>query len=574
MKNSLNAFLGARRRTIGALALTSFGSGLSEALFLVVVSRTAFAVTEDAGRIQLIGNRSLTLIEAIIIALSLIVIRCGLAVWAAAQSSRFSTTVVADTRRTLAEAFLFASWPVQQADRTGKLQELLTTFTNQGSQLVNSLTLGVSSTFSLIALLGMAIAVNPLGSLVVLGAALIFGSALRPLRAAVRRRGKGAANAGMQFASSLNGLSQLGQEVHIFRIQDQAATAVDELVTNSAEAERRLLFARSVVVPLYSTLAYLALVGALAGITLSNATNVAALGAVMLIMLRSLSYGQAIQNAYSSVAGSIPFVEQLKVELDRYQAGRQYDGKQPVGQIGDLVLDDVSFSYQDDQHVLDHLSLTIHRQEVVGIVGPSGGGKSTLVQLLLGLREPSSGGISAGGRPISEMSRNEWARKVTFVPQQAHLIAGTVADNIRLLRDGVSQEDIERAARLAHLSDDIAGFPEGYERPVGELGGHLSGGQQQRLCIARALVEHPEVLILDEPTSSLDVRSESLIRQTLAELREHMTIIIVAHRMSTLDICDRIMVIQDGEVKAFDTPSRLSESNAFFSEALQLSGLK
>lgn len=497
-----------------------------------------------------------------------------LALWVAAQTSTLSTSVVADTRRTLAAAFLFASWPVQQADRSGKLQELLTTFTNQGSQLVNSLTLGVSSMFNLIALLGIAVVVNPTGSILVMVAALVFGSALRPLRAAVRRRGLRAADAGMHFASSLNDISQLGQEVHIFRIQDQAAERVNALVDKSAEADKKLLFVRVIVVPLYSTLAYLALVGAMAGITLSNATNVAALGAVMLIMLRSLSYGQAVQNSYSSVAGSLPFVEQLQNNLNRYERGRQHDGGQPVRDIGDLELKHVSFAYEGDEQVLKDVSLTIRKGEVIGVVGPSGGGKSTLVQLLLGLRAPSTGQILAGGQSTIDIARDEWARKVTLVPQAAHLIAGTIADNIRLMRAGVSQQDIERAARLAHFSDDVCKFPEGYERAVGEQGGHLSGGQQQRLCIARALVERPELLILDEPTSALDVRSESLIRQTLLELKKQMSIVIVAHRMSTLDICDRIMVIQDGEVKAFDTPAQLSLTNDFYSEALALSGLK
>lgn len=109
---------------------------------------------------------------------------------------------------------------------------------------------------------------------------------------------------------------------------------------------------------------------------------------------------------------------------------------------------------------------------------------------------------------------------------------------------------------------------------MGEQGGHLSGGQQQRLCIARALVENPDVLILDEPTSSLDVRSESLIRRTLDELRSRMTVIIIAHRLSTLDICDRIMVIQDGTLKGFDTPANLEQSSDFYREALVLSGLR
>ena len=193
--------------------------------------------------------------------------------------------------------------------------------------------------------------------------------------------------------------------------------------------------------------------------------------------------------------------------------------------------------------MLNNVDAVIDEYEMVGIVGPSGSGKSTLVQLLLGLRSPTSGAVFADGRDIRTLSRAEWARHVTFVPQQAHLIAGTVADNIRFFRDDVSDERIEHAARLASLHDDVMGWPEGYAREVGEQGGHLSGGQQQRLVIARALVEDPDVLILDEPTSALDVRSEYLVRQTLNGLREHMTVIVIAHRLSTLEICDRIMVV-------------------------------
>ncbi len=210
----------------------------------------------------------------------------------------------------------------------------------------------------------------------------------------------------------------------------------------------------------------------------------------------------------------------------------------------------------------------------VGIVGPSGSGKSTLVQLMLGLRQPTAGRVLAQGREIQHFSRSEWARRVTFVPQAAHLMAGTVADNIRFLRDDVSDADIEQAARLAHLHEDVVAWPEGYGRDVGERGGHLSGGQQQRLCIARALVENPDVLILDEPTSSLDVRSESLIRETLSELSKRMTVVVIAHRMSTLEICDRIMVIQDGQLKGFDTPDNLETTSPFYREALALSGMR
>ena len=160
------------------------------------------------------------------------------------------------------------------------------------------------------------------------------------------------------------------------------------------------------------------------------------------------------------------------------------------------------------------------------------------------------------------------------MPQASHLIAGSIAENISFLREWVGADDVERAARLAYLHEDIMAFPEGYQRQVGEQGGHLSGGQQQRLCIARALVERPDLLILDEPTSSLDVRSEHLVRSTLLGLKDRMTVIVIAHRLSTLEICDRIMVIQAGELKGFDSPAKLELSSSFYREALELSGMR
>jgi ABC-type multidrug transport system fused ATPase/permease subunit len=149
-----------------------------------------------------------------------------------------------------------------------------------------------------------------------------------------------------------------------------------------------------------------------------------------------------------------------------------------------------------------------------------------------------------------------------------------VADNIRFFRDDVEDSDVERAARLANLHDEVVAMPNGYNTPVGERGGHLSGGQRQRLCIARALVEQPDLLVFDEPTSSLDVKSEALIRDTIAGLRTHTTVFVIAHRLSTLSICDRIMVLLDGVLEGFDEPTQLEAENPFYREALELSGLR
>ena len=563
-----------QRWRIVELAASSLLGGVSEALFLILVTRAAFAISAHEVRFEAFSGHRLSVTMGVLIALALVIVRMSMAVLGSSLTASVSSEVVARTRRRLARGFLTASWPTQQSERTGQLQEMLTTFTIQASVLINNLILAIIALFSLLALLGLAVGINPGGAVVVIIGVVVLGSMLRPVRAAVRRRGRRSAAVGMHFATSLSEVSQLGLKMHVFHVQDQTEQRVLELIETTAVADRRLTFVKSLVPSLYTGFAYLALVGALAGVAYSKSASLMTLASVMLIMLRSLTYGQALQSNSAGMASTLPYLHTLEDQLEKYELGRQWDGGEPVGHVGVLDFANVSFAYEPGQPVLKNVTLSIGPSEVVGVVGPSGGGKSTLVQLLLGLREPDVGTVSADGRPICDLSKGEWARKVTFVPQELHLISGTISDNIRFLRDDVTQEDIERAARWANLYDEVERFPEGFDRQVGEQGGQLSGGQLQRLCIARALVEKPDVLILDEPTSALDMRSEQLIRETLTELKERMTIVIIAHRLSTLEMCERIMVIQDGEIKGFDTPGKLAETNDFYHEALVLAGLR
>jgi ATP-binding cassette, subfamily B, bacterial len=561
-------------RAILGIAATAFVGGLVEALFLIMVTRAAFAISQGQDRIGVISGWDLSVFQTLLLAIALVALRIAFSGYGSWQSARLSTQVVAQLRQRLSHAFLSSSWEVQQAQRSGSLQELLTAYTSQASGLMTNLSQGVVAVANLVALLGMALVVDTAGALLLVVFVITLGLLLRPLRSVVRRRAQAASTAGMDFAVAVNEVSELGFELHMFHVQDEAHARVGEAMERVRRAGQRVQFASGLSNPLYVGLAYLAIVAALAAVAASNTSSLPSLGATMLVMLRSLTCGQAAQGAYLNASGTVPAIEELQHRLDTFEAGRRIDGGQPVVQVGMIAADQVSFAYAQGEPVLRDISFTIAPHEIIGIVGPSGAGKSTLVQMLLGLRCPDTGRVLAGGRDISTFDRAEWARKVAFVPQAAHLITGTIADNIRFLREGVGQDDIERAARLAHLHEDVEGFPERYERQVGKLGGHLSGGQQQRLCIARALVGHPEVLILDEPTSALDVRSEYLIRRTLQSLKERMTVIVIAHRLSTLTICDRIMVIKNGELKAFDSPSALEESSDFYREALSLSGMR
>ena len=174
------------------------------------------------------------------------------------------------------------------------------------------------------------------------------------------------------------------------------------------------------------------------------------------------------------------------------------------------------------------------------------------------------------GRPVSSLDQEEWSRVSALVPQAAHIISGTVADNVRFFRK-MDGEDVARAIDAAGLTGEVADLSEGLETFIGSRGIQLSGGQAQRLTIARALAADPDLIVLDEPTASLDGESERRVRQTLSCLPDETTMIIIAHRMSTLEECDRIMVVEGGRITAQGAREDVIEQSAFFRSALRVS---
>jgi ABC-type multidrug transport system fused ATPase/permease subunit len=216
-----------------------------------------------------------------------------------------------------------------------------------------------------------------------------------------------------------------------------------------------------------------------------------------------------------------------------------------------LAIDGISFAYGTDAPpVLEDVSFAIRAPECVGICGPSGSGKTTLMDLCLGLLEPSAGSITIDGRRLTPENASAWQRSIGYVPQSIYLIDGTIAENIAFSTDRVSIDlaAVRRAAKLAHLDDVIGRSPQGFDTVVGERGVRLSGGQRQRVAIARALYRDPDVLFFDEATSALDSESEAQVVEAIQSLAHLKTIIIVAHRLSTLRYCDVIHELKHGRI--------------------------
>jgi ATP-binding cassette subfamily B protein len=207
---------------------------------------------------------------------------------------------------------------------------------------------------------------------------------------------------------------------------------------------------------------------------------------------------------------------------------------------------------------------------MLAIVGPSGAGKSTLLDLLQRFYDPTAGQIEIGGVPLPEMRLAELRDLVGFVPQDPVLFAGSLKDNLRYGCPEADEAAMARSLRLAHAAEFIAELPEGLETRVGEGGVGLSGGQRQRLAIARALLVDPKILLLDEATSALDAQSEEHIRESLKDMQGERTIVVIAHRLSTVRQADRILVLEDGRLAASGTHEELLSASELYARFVRI----
>jgi len=222
-----------------------------------------------------------------------------------------------------------------------------------------------------------------------------------------------------------------------------------------------------------------------------------------------------------------------------------------------IVYDDVSFSYKDGVEVLKNVSFSINRGETVAIVGPSGAGKSTLADLLPRFYRPTSGKITIDGVDVAEIKLPSLRALMGIVTQETILFNDTIFNNIAYGMKDCSLEDVVRVAKAANAHDFIQAMPEGYNTVIGDRGVQLSGGQRQRIAIARALLKNPQILILDEATSSLDIESEALVQEAIDRLMKGRTNLVIAHRLSTIKNADKIVVVEDGKVRQIGTHEEL-----------------
>jgi ATP-binding cassette subfamily B protein len=258
-----------------------------------------------------------------------------------------------------------------------------------------------------------------------------------------------------------------------------------------------------------------------------------------------------MQHAIASGERMFSLIDAVPEVVDRERA------VDPGTLEGTIEFERVDFFYDEDKPVLRDFSLCVSPGETIALVGPTGGGKSTIVNLLCRFYEPRRGTIRIGGRDYTELTLQAIQSRIGVVLQTPHLFSGSVRDNIRYGRLDASDEEVEAAARLAGAHDFITTLPKGYGENVGEGGNLLSTGQKQLISLARAVLAEPDIFIMDEATSSVDTLTEALIQRGMEHLMAGRTSFVIAHRLSTIKRADRILVIEDGRIAEVGTHAEL-----------------
>lgn len=403
---------------------------------------------------------------------------------------------------------------------------------------------------------------------------LLFWLAFKPIVRASHRASTGLRDAYAQYGTALNESISLGMEARVLGVQDVLATRLESAGYRAASAVSRQTYLSTILGFTYTNVIYLLAAAGLGIVLALDLNNPAPLAATVLLLYRSMGYGKSVQAAQQGFTNSIPFAQDVDRWICRLteleEANPPSSSSARVDDFESVELRNARLVYQNGHVGVRSVSTTISQGDAVALIGPSGSGKSSLVSLVLGLRQPTSGEVVVNGVPLDCYDLRDWRDHLAFVPQNNLLFDASIEENVRCWRD-IPHDRVIQSLRDANILDEVLSMDAGLATSVGEGGKRLSGGQRQRICLARALASSPSLLILDEPTSALDPASERAVKDTLRSIKGTTTLLIIAHRMTTISMCDRVLVMEAGELVHDDSTENAARDSAFFARALELS---
>lgn len=478
------------------------------------------------------------------------------------------------SRHELLGAYIRADWSLQADKDPGEVGAAYTTYlVNDRSAFAQWIQVPIQCVSFIIMFVGSLIA----GGVWAIGIVLLsiaLAIVFRPLTTQAHRAGHALRVEGRALDSFIYDIPHTRLDSRVYGVDERFVERMDRISRRSAKVVAGSQGVKLRLSSLYTSAVYLLAVLGLALLVVLDVSGPARYAAVILLLYRGLGYARALQSSYQSIVSAIPTILELQHQRNLLNGSEdRRDGIRLPGDIECMTLRDATYLYPNGHRALRGATITLKRGEAVGIVGPSGAGKSTLAQLILGLRNPTSGTVTVDGVDLLGVDLSTWFGRIAMVSQSPRAIHDTVANNVRFLRSGISDNEVTSALKTARLYDDVLALPEGLDTVVGEFGVRLSGGQVQRLAVARALVGNPDLVVLDEPTSALDPITEDALRVGFEYLKQRCVLVIIAHRFSTLRLCDQIVVVDDGQIQAIGDRSMIESENEFFAEAVRLARL-
>jgi ATP-binding cassette, subfamily B, bacterial MsbA len=520
---------------------------------------------------ELVISRDINKIYLVAAFVALIFIAKGAAVFVQTlYLSRAGNAIVADQQRLLYDRILGHGLEFFHSFQSGDLITRMTQNAAAARDVLNMLvTSGVRDVLSLIGLLAVMVIQQPWLSL---AAFLIGPPAILGVGLLVRQV---KSIAGGQYAS-LAEIVRIMQEtifgikvVKSFNLEEKLRGEMHEAVSTSERLANRIALLGAGTSPLMETLGGLAIAGVIvaAGMLMNSAGQTPGqLMSFLTALLLAYEPAKRLARLQISLESGLAGVRMMFALADRPYAIAETEGAAPLKVTkGEIKFDNVTFGYQPDVPVLKKMKIKAVQGKVMALVGPSGGGKSTILNLILRLYDPESGAVMIDGQDIRHVSSASLRNAIAYVSQDTFLFAGTIRENVAMGAKGAEEAAIIGAAKAAYADEFIRSLPGGYDTQVGENGVSLSGGQKQRIAIARALLKDAPVILLDEPTSALDAESEQHVKLALEGLLKGRTAIVIAHRLSTIRSADIICVIQNGKVAESGTHAELINNESFYS---------
>lgn len=469
------------------------------------------------------------------------------------------------TRKRLFQNTIYASWPYLMQQKIGYLEKVLIEDIYQSTHILLYLSSIILMSTSLIMYAFVAINISVPIALLTLGLGGIILISLKPFFSKAKKFGEQMTKTYKIAANYINEQNIGAKTIKALRAEQKVAQKGNEVFQKLKDIRIKMavynVFSGTLIEPLG-----LIFIAVLFGLTYNSPTfNIASFAAIIYLIQKIFTFTNSIQGHLHSISQIVPNLETVLSYQDMALKNREKSlGLRPYSFKKYLQFANIKFGYNSKGEILKDVNFTIKKGGMLGLIGSSGSGKTTIVDLLSRFFEPSKGKILLDGIDISAINIKDWRENLGYVSQDPFLINDTIENNIKFYDESILQKQIVEAAKMANIYDFIMEQPLKFQTMVGERGVFLSVGQRQRIILARILSRDPDILILDEATSALDNESEAMIQKTIENLKGRMTVITIAHRLSTIMNCDWLFVLNNGKIIEQGSPKDLLKNRSSY----------